>query len=319
MLVLDENTVRDLLTMQDAIDAVADSFRAISSSSTAAIRADVEDPQRSVRGLLLGTYAGELDGVCFKVVGNWRGVRSGVILVFDAATGEADVIVPSAHITDLRTGAASGAATRALARRDTAQLAMLGTGRQSTMQLEAMLAVRPFQTVTVWNRTNSTAESWIESVESRLPPGRPSFRLAPTPREACRDADVVVVATRATEPVLQGDWLRPGCHVNGIGASTPELSELAPSVMRRAGLVTVDCKQLALRTGDFMRALRDGVIATEEVAEIGEVLKGRLAGRTSEDEITVFKSVGHAANDLAVARMLARRARAEGRGIEVHL
>jgi ornithine cyclodeaminase len=319
MLVIDEATAQDLLTMEDTIDALADSFRAISSNSTAAIRADVEDTERSVRGLLLGTYAGELDGVCFKVVGSWRGTRSGVILVFDTASGAADVIVPSAYITDLRTGAASGAATRELARQGATRLAIIGTGRQSTMQLEAMLAVRPFDSVAVWNRTPSTAESWIDSVGSRFQSRRPSFDLAPTPERACLDADVVVVATRATEPVLRGEWLRPGCHVNGIGASTPELCELAPSVMGRAGLVTVDSRQLALRTGDFIRALAEGAIATEEIAEIGEVLKEARVGRTSDDEITVFKSVGHAANDLAVARILARRARAEGRGVEVDL
>jgi ornithine cyclodeaminase len=227
--------------------------------------------------------------------------------------------VAAAHVTDVRTGAASGAATRALARTESRHLAILGTGRQALTQLQGILAVLPIERVSVWNRTAANAEAWIERVSALFGPDAPELELRASPEEAVRDADVVVTCTRAEAPVLRGEWLRPGTHVNAVGAGHSGQRELEPSVLRRAAVRTVDSRDLALLTGDFAGPLASGLVSREEIGELGEVLLGRRPGRGNDEEITLFKSVGHAANDLAVARHVAARARTLGQGVSVEM
>lgn len=306
--------------MKGAIGALADSFRAISvGGPSVALRGDVLDAEREARGLMLGSYIGSMSGVCFNVIGNWQGRRGGLIAVFDTAGSRPELLLSATYVTVFRTGAASGAATKQLARPDSRRLAILGTGRQSTTQLQAVLAVRPIERVAVWNRTEDNAVAWIESTREMLGPIGPELELAPSAEEACREADIVVVSIRSSVPVLHGEWLRPGAHVNGVGASTPHQRELALSVLQRAEVKTVDSRELALQTGDFLESIASNQLRPEEVAEMGELLLGRLPGRTDDRQITLFKSVGHAANDLAIARWLAEEARRAGLGTEVAL
>ncbi len=319
MIVIDEATSRELLDMDEAIPWLAESFRAISMGPTVGMRSDVDDPARSARGLLLGSYVGSLEGVCFKVVGSWQGTRAGLIVAFNTATGHPEVLLSAAYVTDVRTGAASGAATQQLARPDSKRLAILGTGRQAFAQLQAVLAVRPIESVTVWNRTAENATRWVERAREKLGQASPDFRLCATPEESCREADIVVTCTRALEPVVRGEWLRPGVHVNAVGASTPLQRELDLSVIQRAAVRAVDSRELALNTGDFLEPLSEGAIRGEDVVELGEVLLGTRPGRTDGDQITLFKSVGHAANDLAVALHLAAKARRMGLGVELEM
>jgi ornithine cyclodeaminase/alanine dehydrogenase-like protein (mu-crystallin family) len=317
MLIVDEATCRELLTMEEAIPQMASSFAAISRGPTLGTRGDVQDPEHNSAGLFLGSYVGALNGVCFKLIGSWNGRRGGLIALFDTATSQPEALVAATRVTDLRTGAASGAATQLLARVDSRRLAILGTGRQSTTQLQAMLCVRPIQEVSVWNRTVSKCAAWIESTRRELGEATPEIRSAATPQEACDGADIVVVCTRSEEPVLRGEWLRPGAHINAIGASTPEQTELDVSVLRRADVISVDSRELALRTGDFIGPMERGELRPEEVCEIGEIFLGRRPGRSRDEEITLFKSVGHSANDLVLARFLAEKARAAGRAHEI--
>lgn len=319
MIVIDEATSRELLDMDEAIPWLAESFLAISAGPTVGMRSDVDDPAHSARGLLLGSYVGSLEGVCFKVVGTWRGTRAGVIVVFNVATGHPEVLLSAAHATDVRTGAASAAATRRLARPESKRLAILGTGLQAFTQLQAMLAVLPIESVAVWNRTAENAAGWVERARAKLGQASPDFRLCATPEDSCRESDVVVICTRAREPVLRGEWLSPGAHINAVGASTPLQRELDLSVLQRAALRAVDSRELALKTGDFLEPMSQGIIRPEDVVEIGEVLQGTRLGRTDSDQITLFKSVGHAANDLALALHLAAKARRLGRGMELEV
>lgn len=319
MLLIDEAACRQLLDMEEAVSWLAESFRAISTGPTVGMRGDVDEPTRSARGIVIASYVGALDGVCFKVVGNWNGNRAGLIVAFDTATGHADAAVSASYLTDFRTGAASAAATRQLARPESRSLALLGTGRQAVSQLRAMLAVLPIETVGVWSRTAANAERWVGEARDALGSAVPTLRVCGSAEEAVREADVVVTCTRATEPVLYGEWLRPGTHVNAIGAGTPHQRELDTSVLVRSEVKTVDTRELALRTGDFARPLRDGAIREGDVAELGEVLLGTRLGRTAQEQVTLFKSLGHAANDLAVVRHLAAKARRLGLGVEVEL
>jgi ornithine cyclodeaminase len=319
VLVIDEATCRDLLDMRESIPWLAESFRAISAAPNTAVRGNLRDRERSASALLLGGYIAGLHAVCFKLVGTFSGIPSGLIMVFDTATARPEAVVAGSYITDFRTGAASGAATEVLARADCRRLAVLGAGRQAITQLQAMVAVRPIEQVAVWNRTAARAEAWAERMRALLGPAAPAFRLAPTIEAACSEADIVVVATSAEEPLLRGEWLRPGAHVNAVGAGAPYQQELDESVFQRADVLVVDTRELALKIGDFIGPLERGVVRPEDFAEIGEILLGTRPGRTADDQITLFKSVGHAANDVAVARLLVERAREAGRGVPVEL
>lgn len=319
MLVLDEATCRDLLDMKETIPSLADSFRAISGGSMVSVRGNLRDPERSASGLMLGGYLGPQHAVCLKLVGTFHGAGAQVITLFDTATGRPEAVAVGVYVCDFRTGAASAAATEVLAPGGSRALAVLGTGRQAITQVQGMLAVRPIETVTVWNRTAANAAAWVERMRRLLGPAAPAFRFAETPEAACRQADIVVVATSAQEPVLRGEWLRPGTHVNAVGAGAPFQQELHESVFRAAAVRVVDSRELALKVGDFTAPLERGAIRPEDFAELGEILLGTRPGRTDEGQVTLFKSVGHAANDVALVRALIRRAREAGRGVWVDL
>jgi ornithine cyclodeaminase len=208
-------------------------------------------------------------------------------------------------ITAIRTAAVSGVATRLLAREDAKTLAILGAGIQGKSHLEAMQAVRDFDRVVVWSRTPGK----IAGVEE-----------APTAAEAVRDADVVVTATYAAEPILERAWLKPGVHINAVGSSIPTTRELDSATIRDAALF-VDRRESTLNeAGDFLIPQREGAIGPEHIrAELGELLIGSAEGRRSDDELTVFKSLGLAVEDLAAAEYVLTRAEEEEEGVVVSL
>jgi ornithine cyclodeaminase len=317
MFVVDEATCQDLLDMREAVPWLAESYRAISTAPSTIVRGNLRDPERSASGLLLGGYISGLHAVCLKLVGTFNGNSSGLLMLVDTTTGAPEAVVAGSYVTDFRTGAASGAATEALARAESARLAILGTGRQAATQLAGMLAVRPIEHITVWNRTQANARDWVERQRQRLGSTGPTFAFAATPEAACSEADIVVVSTSAGEPFMRGEWLRPGMHVNAVGSGAPHQQELNESVLTRADLVVVDSRESAFKVGDFIGPLDRGAIRPERVAEIGEVLLGQRPGRTTDDQITLFKSVGHAANDVAIVRLLIQKARETGRGLSV--
>jgi ornithine cyclodeaminase/alanine dehydrogenase-like protein (mu-crystallin family) len=208
-------------------------------------------------------------------------------------------------ITAIRTAAVSGVATRLLAREDAKTLAILGAGIQGKSHLEAMQAVRDFDRVVVWSRTAGK----IDGVEE-----------APTAEAAVRDADVVVTATYAAEPILERAWLKPGVHINAVGSSIPTTRELDSATIRDAALF-VDRRESTLNeAGDFLIPQREGAIGPEHIrAELGELLIGSAEGRRSDDELTVFKSLGLAVEDLAAAEYVLTRAEEEQEGVVVSL
>ena len=199
----------------------------------------------------------------------------------------------------------SGVATRLLARDDARTLAILGAGIQGQSHLDAMRAVRDFDRVVVWSRT----------------PGRiAGVEEASSAEEAVRDADVVVTATSAAEPILERAWLKPGVHINAVGSSIPTTRELDTATMRDAALFVDRRESTVNEAGDFLFPQREGAIGPDNIrAEIGELLIGSGEGRRSPDELTVFKSLGLAVEDLAAAEHVVRRAEAENVGQVVSL
>jgi thiomorpholine-carboxylate dehydrogenase len=295
--ILDEERVRELLSMRELIDAVEAALSDLSAGR-------VVQPVRTVipvedRGFLgvMPAYAGALGAKLVTFYPGNRGVPThhAVIVLFRPETGEPLATMDGRLITEMRTAAASAAATRALARADASVLALLGSGVQARSHLEALRLVRPFREARVWSPRNAArfaAEFGI--------------RAARSAEEAVRGADVVVVATTSKTPVLRGRWLEPGAHVNSVGASRPDWRELDDDLLSMARIFVESREAASRESGDVIAAGRID-------AEIGEVFAGKAKERTSADEITLYKSVGVAVEDMAAAGLVYRAALAEER------
>jgi alanine dehydrogenase len=296
-MILDEDAVRSLLRMEELIPAIARGLADLSAGK-------VVQPMRVMMPIadhggflgLMPAYGGALGAKLVTFYPNNQGIPShhATILLFRPETGEPLCVMDGRLITEMRTAAMSAVATRLLARTDASVLGILGSGVQARSHLEALQLVRTFREVRVWSPRH--ARAFAE---------RFGIHAAASAEEAVRGADVIVVATTSQTPVLRGDWLASGAHVNAVGAPRPTWRELDDDVLRRARLYVDQREAAASESGD--------VIAAGQVyAEIGEVVAGTKHGRQSTDEITLFKSVGIAVADVVSADLVYRRA-AEGK------
>ena len=240
-----------------------------------------------------------------------------LVLVVDATSGAPLALIEGSSLTAIRTGAASGAATDALARPEARVVALFGSGAQARRQLEAVCTVRPIERVLVYSL--SGAEAFVAEMAGRGPIPH-DVAIADSPRAALAGADIVCAATTSRVPVFDGRDLRPGTHVNGIGSFTPEMQEIDAATVRRARVV-VDSRVAALaEAGDLIIPLRAGEIDLDHIStELGEVLAGEKPGRTSAEQITFFKSVGVAVQDAVAAQRVVRNGAALGLGSMVNL
>jgi len=312
--VLDEHDVRRLLPMADCIEAMDGALRSLA-------RGEVYNPLRpvfrppdepSLMGLMPAHRGGDAAWWSLKaltiVPGNSsRGLDShqGFVALFDGKTGEPRALMNAGGITAIRTAAVSGVATRLLARENVKTLAILGSGTQALSHIDAMHAVRSFDRVVLWSASGRSLEG-AESVA--------------TAEEAVRDADVICTTTASAEPIVRREWLKPGVHINGVGSSIPTARELDSQTMVDASLF-VDRRESTLNeAGDFLIPQREGLFGPEHIrAELGEILLGTAAGRSSDDEITLFKSLGIGVEDLAAGELVLQRAEAEDAGTVVSL
>jgi len=312
--VLDERDVRRLLPMAECIDAMTAALAALA-------RGEVHNPLRfvvrppdepSLMGLMPAHRGGgaplwSLKALTIVPGNSARGLDShqGFVALFDGETGEPRALLNAGTITAVRTAAVSAVATRLLAREDVRTLAVLGTGTQARSHLEAMHAVRDFERTLVWSASGRSLDG-AESV--------------PTAEEAVREADVLCTVTASREPVIRREWLKPGVHVNAVGSSIPAARELDTATMVAASLY-VDRRESTLNeAGDFLFPQREGAISPDHIrAELGELVLATAPGRTSPEEITVFKSLGLAVEDLAAAEHVLARAEAEDAGTVVEL
>jgi ornithine cyclodeaminase len=243
--------------------------------------------------------------------------HQGAVLLFEPQYGTLVAIMDAASVTAIRTAAVSGVATRLLAREDARDLAILGSGVQARTHLEAVRAVRPLQRVRVWSRSAANARAFAEWAEQR-------FGQAVEPIETARDAvagaDIICTVTSARVPVLSGDWLAPGSHVNAVGSSNPVARELDADAVRRSRMF-VDRRESALaEAGDFLLARQEGAVTDDHIlGEIGELLVGTRKGRETNAEITLFKSLGLAVEDVASAHVVWNEAERRNAGTLVEL
>jgi ornithine cyclodeaminase/alanine dehydrogenase-like protein (mu-crystallin family) len=325
VLVLGHAEVTEALPMRECIDVMADALAAHA-------RGEVHQPLRSVSsppasegfmGLMPAHRAGEppvfaLKAVCIFPGNPARGLdaHQGTVTLFDGTTGEPTAILDASAITAIRTAAVSALATRLLAVEDARQLAILGAGVQAAAHLEAMLAVRDVEHVRVHSRTRAKAERLARDAG-----GPVRIEVADSAERALRDAQIVVTATSSREPVLRREWLAAGAHVNAIGASAPMFRELDTATLAACSLFADSRESLVNEAGDYQLALREGAIAGPEWirAELGEVVAGMHPGRTDPSELSVFRSLGLAIEDLAAAVHAVDSARRRGAGVEVAL
>jgi alanine dehydrogenase len=303
VLVLSQDDVRRLLDVDDLIDALADAFAEVS-AGTASVppRVAAFVPDKGLLAAMPGYAAGVLETKLVSVFPGTEPSHEALIALFDAATGTPVAVLDGTYITATRTAAASALSTRLLARQDVRVLAILGTGVQAHSHLDAVTRVREFEDVRVAGRSRERAEALGVSVAE-------SFEAA------VRGADVICACTDASSPVLRREWLAPGAHVTSVGAASdgPELDDATV----RAGLLAVESR-VAFEPYPAGAHELQGLDPAAAV-ELGELVAGTRPGRRSDDEITVYKSMGHAAEDAAAARLVYERASREGAGTEVAL
>lgn len=239
----------------------------------------------------------------------------GIYVLYEAEHGRPRAILEAGALTAIRTAAASAVATRHLARQDARRLAIIGTGEEAETHLQAIPKVRDIAEVVVWGRNADKVEAFIARQATKM-----SIRPAASVAEAVRGADIICTVTASREPILFGHMLEPGQHVNLVGASTADAAEADGEVVRRSRFF-IDYRASAMaQAGELLAALRDGLVEESHIqGEIGQVIAGDLPGRQTEADITVYKSLGIAAQDLAAAGEALRLAEAAGRGQLVEL
>ncbi len=245
---------------------------------------------------------------------------SATVLLLDATTGQTLAIMQGNWLTAMRTGAVSGLASDLLARQDADILALFGAGTQALTQVLAIHTVRPLREVRVVNRSDEHYTQLVARLQTMLGPHCPLIRRATTSGEALAGALLVACATTSTQPLFHYNELEAGTHINAIGAFTPEMCEVDPETLAHARIV-VDQREAALiEAGDLLQPLAAGLIPGPETwIELGDLVSGKQVGRRTEDEVTFFKSVGVAAQDVAAALYVYRKARELGVGIEVEV
>jgi ornithine cyclodeaminase len=309
--------------MTDAIGAVKAAFAELSAGrAVVPVRTSISAAAHGGTALYMPAYLSTSQALGMKAVTVYPGNRDkglptifAAILLQDVSTGAPIALLEGTSLTALRTGAATGAATDVLARQESSSLALFGTGGQAPTQLEGVCAVRRIEMVSVYGRDAARAAAFVERVRALPFAQGLRFRIATTPQEAIQGADVIVTATTARAPLFEAAWVEAGAHVNAIGAFTPDMQEVPPALVAHATVVVDSREACMAEAGDLLIPLRLGLISAARIyAELGEVVAGRKPGRTSAGEITLFKSVGNAVQDLAVGKLALERAEREGIG-----
>jgi ornithine cyclodeaminase len=291
-----EQDVRRLLSMADAIAVVDRAMRARAEGRAFDVPRHVTAyPDGSLR--VLSASAPELGLLGYKSTFSAPdGPARGYLYLVDLRTGDLRAVIESVHLSVLRTGAASGVATRCLARQDARCVAMIGTGTQAMGQLEATVAVRPIDEVRVWSRTTEHARDFALRAGREL--GIPAVAV-PAVHEAVRGADIVNVITRSDVPVLLGEWLEPGQHINAAGSNARNRRELDEYAIERCRSVVVDARDVAEREcGDLLPLVERGTLSWRSLPELGELLTAEAPGRSARDDITLYESHGLGVQDL---------------------
>jgi ornithine cyclodeaminase/alanine dehydrogenase-like protein (mu-crystallin family) len=310
--------------MHEAIDSMAEAFESLSSGKSFV-------PQRYVTSLANGQLnmllkpvgVDELNRAAIKILtqkemGAVRGIPAivGVVLVLDTETGEILSIMDGEYLTALRTGAASGLATKYFARKDAQSLAVFGCGAQGKTQLEAVAEVRNISKVWIFDKSKSAEEAFKIEMQKEF---SIDIQIAES-NSVLKECDIICTATNSESPLFYLDELKPGIHINAIGSYKPNMQEIDPQILKNAKIYVDDRQACISESGDLIKPINDGLFSKDHISgEIGEFALGKISGRATENEITVFKSVGVAIQDFVVANCIYEKSRIKKFGIEINL
>jgi ornithine cyclodeaminase/alanine dehydrogenase-like protein (mu-crystallin family) len=311
VLLLTEDDVRRLLTMDMALEAVEFGLRKLALDEAENVpRARCRTDHAQLH--LMGAAVKALGAMGTKVYATRKGAARFVVSLFDGKTGALLSLIQADWLGRMRTGAATGVATKYMARPDASEVGLYGSGAQAETQLMAVCRVRRVRQVKVYSPNEERRRRFAREMSERC-----QVEVVPVarPEQAAEGNDIVVTATNSRDPVLHGDWVGQGAHVNAVGSNYLGRAELDAAVFRKCDVVAVDSKdQARLEAGDFQQPLEEGSLHWADVRELGQVIVGRFPGRKHGQDVTLFKSLGIALEDIATAARVYARAQAEGVG-----
>lgn len=329
MLVLNKEHIKNIFTMKEAIEADKEAFSFYSQKKAVVpLRTNINVSKYNASSLFMPGYIEELDALGIKIVSVFpensklgKPVVPAQMILLNGNSGEVCCIMDGTYLTQLRTGAASGAATDLLAVEDAKVGALIGTGGQAICQLEAMLASRNLEVVKVYSRNEKKVIDFIEKAKVAFKNYKTEIVAAKSSDEVIENADVITVATTSTKPVFDGRKVKRGAHINGVGSYMPNMQEIDEYTIANANKIFVDSKEAVLsEAGDFIIPLEKNIIDENKITgELGEVVSKKIKGREHRDDITVFKSVGIAVQDVTTAYKIYKKAIELGIGTEVQI
>lgn len=308
MRVFTDSEIRSLLPPTEVVDAIEAAFaREYHATAVMPVRTRVELAGRGVL-LVMPCYDSAVPGLGTKLVTFIENVAERVqasYVLLDPVSGKLRALMAANYLTDVRTAATSAAATRHMARRDAKVLGVFGTGRQARSHIEVMTAVWRFERVLVCGSSAERTQAFAAAMANQL-----GLAVEPADAHTCASqSDVICTCTTSSTPIFEGEWLRPGTHLNLVGAFQPDKREADSETMRRARIVVETYESALAEAGDLLIPMREGVITREHViADLHEITSGKKAGRTSADEITIFNNLGCALEDLVTATLACQKA-----------
>jgi alanine dehydrogenase len=315
--ILTKKDIQSGVTMAQAIHAVKQAFIQLSlGKAVAPLRTQIPVKDREGVVLFMPAFLPQLRSLGAKIVSVFpQNLQSGlstihaVVLVLDPETGCPISLLDGNYLTALRTGAASGVATDLLARRDSKVVAIFGAGVQGRTQLEAVCTVRAIAKVWIFDPNPDASQAFAAEMQQRGDPIPQNISVAQTPEHALKETDIICTATTSSEPVFTDEALCPGVHINGIGSYTPEMQEIPGQTVVRSRVVVDSLSASLAEAGDLIIPLQNKMMKESDIhGEIGQVAAGHITGRESDSEVTFFKSVGHAVQDVATASLALKRA-----------
>lgn len=324
MLLLSREDIKSVVTMKDMIEADKTAFKMTVDETVKTPLRTVIDGKYDGAFLFMPAYAPELDTAAMKVIDIFpHNVDHGLmtspaqVMLIDGKTGYVIALLDGTYVTQLRTGASSGAAFDLLAKKECKKGALIGTGGQAATQLEAMLTARKLEEVKIFDLNEERCKAFAEQMQKELESYGAKILPAKSSDECIEDADLIITVTPSPKPVFDGTKVKAGATISCVGTYEPHKHEMDPAILPRASKIICDSKEAALsETGDLLIPIADGLIAEEDVlGSLGDVINGKIKGRENDDEIIVYETVGVAAQDLVAAKVIYDKAVEAGKGM----
>lgn len=325
--ILSNNEIREAVKIEDAIEIIRNAFIQFShGKSVVPLRTQIPVDEHHAKTLFMPAYLKESRALGIKIISIFPENRKAalpavhaVTLVVDTITGQPQAFMNATYLTALRTGGVSGVATDLLARKDAHVVAVMGAGIQGRAQLEAICAVRSIENIFVYDIDPLAAHTFVREMGT-LETIPSEITMVQSPHDALSDADILCTATTSSYPIFQDEDLREGTHINGIGSYTPYMQEIPEETVARSKIIVDSLEACLAEAGDLIIPLKKGLITEKNIhGQLGDILSGMTVGRETDEEITFFKSVGLAIQDVAISEYALRRARELDIGHDVEL